>query len=202
MIPRKFRFIAGLDEAGRGPLAGPVVAACVCFRRLPDFTVRDSKKLSPQQRQTLFPKICNTAFYSFGLVDHRIVDSENILQATYSAFHKAIRKFLEKTNIAISDVVFLVDGPLFQTGLPIHARSIVDADDFIPEVSAASILAKVLRDRIMCGYDRLYPQWGFVRHKGYPTPEHYHAIEKNGFSRIHRRTFSCGQKPVKPEDFL
>jgi len=184
-----FKYIVGIDEAGRGPLAGPVVASCVCFKKTPQFELRDSKKLSPSKREQLFPKIKNVSHYSFSLVNNKVIDDINIFNATQLAFNLAISRFLVKTNFSKDDVLFIIDGPHFRDNCQVKYKCVISADNLVPEVSAASILAKVLRDRIMISYDKFFPEWYFSQHKGYPTKLHRQAIKKQGFSPLHRLSF-------------
>ena len=190
-MPKRFKYIAGIDEAGRGPLAGPVVAGCVVFKDLPDFDLQDSKRLSSKKRESLFFKIKQSSWFSFGLVNAEVIDEINILNAAHLAFSKAIKAFLGKYQIGKEDILFIIDGPFFKPflGIDVYYNCVVKADTFIPEVSAASILAKVLRDKIMISYGKVFPCWGFSRHKGYPTLEHRNRIKINGLSPLHRRSF-------------
>jgi ribonuclease HII len=184
---RGIRLVAGVDEAGRGPLAGPVVAAAIILP--PGITipgVDDSKKLTAARREELFDVILAAAVASgVGIVEHDEIDRCNILQATYRAMHKAIA--------ALSAVPehILVDGNRFDgTGIPF--TTIISGDALSQSIAAASVIAKVTRDRLLCGYDRLYPVYGFARHKGYGTAAHRAAILAHGPCPIHRRTFLEG----------
>ena len=181
---RGLRNVAGVDEAGRGPLAGPVVAAAVIFPQgffLPD--VNDSKQLSGDEREELYGRIMASASaVGVGVVDHVVIDEINILQATYRAMHEATRQ------LAVTPDHLLIDGNRFEPdGIPF--TTIIDGDALSLSIAAASIVAKVTRDRIMVEYDALYPAYGFARHKGYATPEHREAIFRLGYSPIHRRSF-------------
>lgn len=181
---RGLRYVAGVDEAGRGPLAGPVVAAAVVFKPSTHIEgVQDSKALSPAIREELYERITAEAVsYAVGIVDHCVIDAINILQATYRAMHEALR------NLACTPDYVLVDGNRFtDTGIPF--TTLVDGDARCFSIAAASIVAKVTRDRLMVEYDRLYPGYGFARHKGYATPEHRQAIRERGLCEIHRRSF-------------
>lgn len=179
------RYIAGIDEAGRGPLAGPVVAAAVMF---PPGTrirgVRDSKLLSASEREELFETIISRAVaYGVGIADHQVIDAINILQATYCAMRDAVSK------LSIAPEYILVDGNrCCDLGTPLE--TIVDGDDRCFSVAAASIIAKVTRDRLMVEYDKQYPGYGFAKHKGYATAEHRDAIRRLGLCEIHRRSFT------------
>jgi ribonuclease HII len=194
---RGVRFVAGVDEAGRGPLAGPVVAAAVI---LPEGVaipgVDDSKKLTAAKREALYEMILTTALATgTGVIGHEEIDRINILQATYRAMHEA----LAALNITPGHV--LVDGNRFM-GTGISFTTIVDGDALSHSIAAASIVAKVTRDRLLCDYDKVYPAYGFARHKGYGTAQHRAAILAYGPCPIHRRTFLTGLLvvPEKPHD--
>jgi ribonuclease HII len=176
--------VAGIDEAGRGPLAGPVVAAAVVFP-IGSFVegVDDSKKLSPARREELFRRICDEALsVGIGIVDHDAIDTMNILQATYEAMHRAVAR------LTVCPDHLLVDGNRF-AGRGIPFTTIVGGDGFCHAIAAASIVAKVTRDRVMVEQDALYPEYGFARHKGYGTVQHRAAIARHGLCPIHRRSF-------------
>jgi len=180
-------FIAGIDEAGRGPIAGPVVVAAVIFEKgknLP--AVNDSKKLSPKQREVLYDEIISYAT-KYSIVESGVeeIDSLNILQAT----HKGMRSVIKELEIA---EFALIDG-LPVPNMPVLSRAIVKGDGKSASIAAASILAKVYRDRIMNKYSKIYPEYGFAENKGYGTKKHLAAIEKYGPCPIHRKTF----EPVK-----
>ncbi len=176
--------IAGVDEAGRGPLAGPVVAAAVVFPR--DVTipgVNDSKKLRERDREELFDAIRAAAScVGVGIVDHETIDRVNILQATVRAMHQAI------DALTVPPAFLLVDGNYFRHER-LKFRTVVDGDALSFTIAAASVIAKVTRDRLMREYDREFPEYGFIRHKGYGTPEHLAAIRRYGLCTIHRRSF-------------
>jgi ribonuclease HII len=181
---KKLRFLAGVDEAGRGPLAGPVVAAAVIFERGTVIEgVRDSKKLSPLRREELYQEVVNGCLsYGVGVVGHDVIDHINIRCATFAAMKLAISK-LE----IVPDHV-LVDGyAIPELGLP--QLAIIKGEDQSMSIAAASILAKVHRDRLMELYDTAFPQYGFARNKGYATPQHIEALLSHGPCRIHRRSF-------------
>ncbi len=176
--------VAGVDEAGRGPLAGPVVAAAVVFPSgvaLPG--VDDSKRLTPSQREILFDEIHACALaVGVGVVSHDEIDSINILQATFQAMRVAL------DSLGVEPEHVLVDGNRFcGTGIPYTA--IVDGDAKCHAIAAASIIAKVTRDRMMCEYDRVFPGYGFAGHKGYGTAVHREALARLGPCPIHRLTF-------------
>jgi ribonuclease HII len=180
---------AGVDEAGRGPLAGPVVAGAVILdpkRRIRG--VRDSKQLKPEEREALAIKIrANAIAWSVAWADVEEIDTHNILEATYLAMRRAM------LGLRISPAHVQIDGnrcPSF-AGLSLDCsfEAIIDGDALRVCIGAASILAKVTRDRMMCDLDRIYPQYGFAVHKGYGTPAHYDVLDAIGPSPIHRRSF-------------
>ena len=187
---KRFKHIVGVDEAGRGALCGPVVASCVCFKGRSPSGVRDSKELSPRKREELFYKILDRSCYSFGLARRDVVDRVNVFWATQQAFLRSIERFLKATGFSREDVLFIIDGPFFQYHDRFNARCVIAADKKIKVVSAASILAKVLRDKIMRGYDKIFSDWNFAQHKGYATKGHRLCIKKHGISPIHRLSFA------------
>lgn len=183
--------IAGVDEAGRGPLAGPVVAAAVILNddALPPIAFKDSKRLSAAQREKLYRWLrASGADIGIGVVKQDVIDRINILQASLLAMKKAVLA-LKRTP----DIV-LVDGQ-FTTDLEISQEAVVRGDQSVEVISAASIVAKVTRDMMMAGFHQKYPRYGFDRHKGYPTRAHKEAIAKNGPSPIHRLTFRGVVRP-------
>ncbi len=176
--------IAGVDEAGRGPLAGPVVAAAVVFN--PEHFiegVNDSKVLLPEEREELYARIvAESVTFGVGIVGHTVIDEINILQATYKAMHEAV------LQLSVVPSLQLIDGNRFlENGIPY--KTIIDGDALSFSIAAASIIAKVTRDRLMVEYDTEYPGYGFAKHKGYATKEHREAIDKLGYCEIHRRSF-------------
>jgi len=177
--------VAGLDEAGRGPLAGPVVAAAVVIA--PERRIRrlaDSKLLTPERREVLYAAILERALaVGVGVVDHETIDRVNILEATRRAMLEALRGLSLTPDLVITDFVAL-------PGLPCPQRNLVDGDARCASVAAASIVAKVTRDRLMLEADRKFPEYGFARHKGYATPDHLAALDRHGPCPIHRRSFS------------
>jgi ribonuclease HII len=183
--------VAGIDEAGRGPLAGPVVAAAVVLRRpLRLAGIDDSKRLTPEAREDLRAGIeARAEAIAWARIEHDEIDRINILQASFAAMLVALESLPAPPDFV------LIDGPLAPKGIRCPHRAIVDGDALCASVAAASIVAKVERDRIMCGYDALYPGYGFARHKGYSTPEHLEALERLGPCPIHRRTFH----PLTPQ---
>ena len=179
-----YSLIAGIDEAGRGPLAGPVVSAAVVLPETFSIDdVDDSKKLTPKKRADLFPRIQEAALaVGVGIVDVETIDRINILQAALLSMAKAVG------NLAIQPDYLLIDGP-FQIPLDLPQNALPKGDSLSISIAAASIIAKVTRDRMMVDLDRTYPEYGFSKHKGYPTKAHRAAIQKLGCSPIHRKTF-------------
>ena len=177
--------LAGVDEAGRGPLAGPVVAAAVVLAPGARIAgVDDSKRLLPEERQRLFDLIQERALgVGVGIVDHLTIDRINILQATRLAMGQALGALGMEPELVLTDFVTV-------PGLRCPQRNLVEGDRRSASVAAASIIAKVTRDRIMEEADREYPMYGFGRHKGYGTPEHRIALEQHGPCALHRRTFA------------
>jgi len=175
--------ICGVDEAGRGPLAGPVVAAALIFRDCDVlWQARDSKALSCRKRDEYFQRISDSLPFSIGICSAEEIDSLNILRASLLAMQRAI------FALSIQPGFVLVDG-IYLPSVAAEARAIPQGDVRIASISAASIVAKVHRDRLMMAYDEMYPGYGFARHKGYPTAEHRAALERLGPCPIHRRTF-------------
>lgn len=180
--------MCGVDEAGRGPLVGNVVAAAVVLPPEGIAGLRDSKKLSARRREALYDEIIVKALaYGIGEASPEEIDRVNILQATFLAMRRAVEQ------IALSGLTVLVDGNRLPdlTGLPIQSmEAIVKGDDKEPAISAASILAKVTRDRQMAVLDERFPDYGFLRHQGYPTPEHLKALLSFGPCPEHRLSFA------------
>ncbi len=189
-------FIVGIDEAGRGPLAGPVVA-CACFippAMASNFTeVNDSKKLSEKKREMLFQKLVGSVPYGIGFASAAEIDRLNILQATFLAMRRAAYKFSN-----LPDSVALIDGPYPAAGLTMRQTPVVDGDARSLAIAAASIIAKVTRDHYMNILDRLYPGYGFAGHKGYGTAKHMQALRALGPCREHRRSFAPVGKLLNP----
>jgi ribonuclease HII len=176
---------AGVDEAGRGPLAGPVIAAAVILDPAnPISGLADSKKLSELQREALFPLIQERALaWAIGRAEAAEIDEINILQASLLAMQRAV------LALKIFPQLALIDGNRAPM-LACQTQTIIQGDDKVPAISAASILAKVTRDREMVLLHKQFPQYGFAQHKGYPTKDHLAALELHGVSTIHRRTFA------------
>jgi len=190
--------LCGLDEAGRGPLAGPVCAGAVILcDGFPGDCLDDSKKLNRKKREYAEGLIKELCCWGIGVVDHETIDRINILQASLYAMRLAFDMMMlkfpawaenQKTVPDISAVTALADGT-FCPQLNVPCRCEAKADGTYPAVMAASIIAKTGRDALMLAYDRLYPQYGYARHKGYPTPEHIRICRELGPSPIQRRTF-------------
>ena len=178
-------WIAGVDEAGRGPLAGPVMAAAVILNpEKPIAGLMDSKKLSEKERERLFILIQENAFdFGIGRADVEEIDRLNILQATFLAMQRAILQLKIIPHLA------LIDGNCSPT-LNCETRAIIKGDQTEPAISAASILAKVTRDREMLILHDQFPQYNFAKHKGYPTKDHVDALKKYGVSLVHRRSYA------------
>ena len=177
--------IAGVDEAGRGPLAGPVVAAAAILNVDDDFIyLNDSKKVTPKRRDILYNDIMNRAIYGIGIVSAEEIDEMNILQATYKAMRMAIDKLSKRPEVLLNDAVII---PGIDES--IHQEKIIKGDAKSVSIAAASILAKVTRDRYMEELGGKYPEYGFEKHKGYGTKAHIEAIKKYGITPEHRKTF-------------
>ncbi len=178
--------IAGLDEVGRGPLAGPVVASAVVLpNRIPFDGINDSKKLTEKQRTLLCSQLfnCPDIKIGIGMVSERVIDRINILQATKRAMFEAVNNLPEKPDH------LLIDGMLVDE-IPISQTKIIKGDSRSMSIAAASIVAKVIRDTIMVQFDTVCQGYGFARHKGYGTKEHIRLLREKGVSPIHRRSFA------------
>ena len=203
-----YRIVAGLDESGRGPLAGPVVAAAVTINSKrktqnskPQLKtqifkeIRDSKKLSPKKREEFYGLLVNNPNIEWGIgrVSEKVIDRINILEATKLAMKRAVRNLEKKSSVAS----FLILDGNFEINTQHPQKSIVKADEKVFSCTAAGIIAKVNRDRIMLRYHRKYSQYGFDRHKGYPTKLHRKILKKHGPLVIHRLTFNPVKKVIK-----
>ena len=177
-------YVCGIDEVGRGPLAGPVMAAAVIFPKDVNLLyLNDSKQLSEKKREELYEEIKEAAVaYAVGIANVDVIDRINILQADYEAMRQAIGKLSVVPELLLNDAVTIPS--VNQPQVPI-----IKGDTKSISIAAASILAKVERDRLMCLYDEVYPQYGFARNKGYGSAEHIEALRKYGPCEIHRRTF-------------
>ncbi|HPN55010.1 MAG TPA: ribonuclease HII [Candidatus Moranbacteria bacterium] len=221
LLEQGYEIVIGVDEAGRGPLAGPVIAAAVTIRneksnnqtgaeipnttyQIPDTKmwdlVRDSKKLSEKQREKVFDFIHENFHVGVGLCSHETIDRINILEASFLAMKKAVSDLVRnKAKVeslkpkADGRVVILVDGNKQIPNFSMEQKAIVSGDKIVKSISAASIVAKVTRDRMMLEMHQRYPEYGFDRHKGYGTKMHMDALSKHGPCEIHRRSFA----PVK-----
>ncbi|MEJ0009608.1 MAG: ribonuclease HII [Alphaproteobacteria bacterium] len=178
-----------MDEAGRGPWAGPVVAAAVLFRerRMKPRGVNDSKKLARDAREALFEKIMKVAFVATGIASVEEIDALNIWGATSLAMRRALYQLPEEPHVA------LIDGNLMPKNLPCEARTVVKGDGISYSIAAASIVAKVTRDRLMRELAATYPHYGFDSHVGYGTPQHLNAIRAHGPCEIHRKRWPIQQ---------
>ena len=173
--------IAGIDEVGRGCLAGPVIAASVILKR-PIKGLMDSKKISPKKRKDLSEKIMENSIFAIGMANNQEIDEINILRASLLAMQRSFESLMVKPKKVLVDGIHV-----FSTSVEIE--SIVGGDNLIPSISAASIVAKVYRDKLMTEYGKEFPKYGFEKHKGYPTKLHREMIAKYGITKIHRQTF-------------
>ncbi len=178
-----YRLIAGIDEAGRGPLAGPVVASAVIIKD-PIFIceINDSKRLSPKKRLIAYQEIIKKSIVGIGIVREDIIDEINIRQATIKAMEEAVK------NLGIMPDILLIDGRI-KLNLPYRQKNIIAGDSKSASIAAASIIAKVTRDSIMCEYHKIFSRYRFDRHKGYGTKYHIKTLKKHGPTPIHRRSF-------------
>lgn len=182
----KIKYICGIDEAGRGPLAGPVVVASVIMPHDSMIEgVNDSKKVSEKKREELYEKIIEEAIsYGVGIMDHNEIDEYNILNATKMGLTNSLKELTVKPDLIVVDALNKID----TLGIPY--KSIIKGDALCYSISAASIIAKVTRDRIMRQWDEVYPMYGFQKHKGYGTAAHIAAIKEYGLCPIHRKSFT------------
>lgn len=195
--------VVGVDEAGRGPLCGPVVASAVCYKNQ-DFSIplelekefsliRDSKKLSEKQRENMFDFIQEHFFVGVGIVHAETIDRINILQATFLAMKSAVsdlqKSMRHSSDATHQNLYLLIDGNQEVPNLSLRQETVVSGDSTVKSIAAASIIAKVTRDRMIIEYDKQYPQYGLAQHKGYGTKVHMEALRKYGPTPIHRMSF-------------
>jgi len=186
-----YKFVIGVDEAGRGPLAGPVVSAAVLLKK-ENFNsiIDDSKKLTSLERDKAFLEINSYSLSGIGIVSEKIIDRINILEATRLSMQNAVASLIRKLRgVSLDKAYIIVDGNMV-SNLPLPYKSIVKGDAKSKSIAAASIVAKVTRDSIMLEYDQLYPEYGFRKHKGYSTKDHRDILKRIGPSPIHRKSFS------------
>ncbi len=184
-----YKMVVGIDESGRGPLAAPVVAAAVRLAEdcPPLLGLKDSKKLTPKKRKEIYEMLKENPNIEWGIgrVSEKVIDKINILEATKLAMKRAVRNLERKCSHAD----FLIIDGNFGINLEIPQKSIIKADEKVVSCTAAGIIAKVTRDRMMLKYHKKYPKYAFDRHKGYPTKLHRQIIKQCGFCKIHRRSF-------------
>ena len=202
LLAKGYAFVIGTDEAGRGPLAGPVVAAAAIYRganfeipeekmKLMDF-VRDSKTVSHKKREELFDFIHENFYIGVGMCDHKTIDEINILEASFLSMKKALSDLKTKFRHEMPNFdnnIILVDGNKKIPNLSLYQEAVIGGDRISKSISAASIIAKVTRDRLMLEMHEKYPQYGFDKHKGYGTKLHMDALQQFGPCEIHRQTF-------------
>ncbi len=191
-----YNCVVGIDEVGRGPLAGPVVASACFFKeksgenieKFLNLGIKDSKKVTPKKREEIFSKLKKSKIvkYGIGIVDEKTIDKINILQASLLAMKIA---FLDLSLKSEKDVFVLVDGREIIPNISVSQKAIIGGDAKIFSIAAASIIAKVTRDKIMEEYAEKYPEFGFEKHKGYGTKFHFEMIKKYGSCEIHRKSF-------------
>jgi ribonuclease HII len=190
-----YKYVVGIDEAGRGPLAGPVVSGAVFileknFKEVKKIkSVKDSKQLSEKKREGVYSNLVNNSKlkWGIGIVSEKVIDRINILEATKLSMIKAVKDLEKRNNLKVDFLI--LDGKM-KIKLDVDQESIIKGDDKVFSVSAASIIAKVTRDRLMIKYDKKYPEYNFKKHKGYGTKEHLKNIKKNGICKIHRKSFA------------
>lgn len=198
LLESGFNWIGGIDEAGRGPLAGPVVAACVLINKealeniKEDFEfIRDSKKLTAKKREEVFEIIINNFQYGIGMCDHETIDRINILQAAFLAMKKAVGALKQKPDFIVLDGGFPIPN------MSVRQKNIIKGDTKVFSIAAASILAKVTRDRLMLKMHAMYPRYRFDKHKGYGTRVHMALLSELGPCPIHRKSFAPVRECMK-----
>ena len=195
LYKKGYKVVVGIDEAGRGPLAGPVVAAAFYFKKVEDGPlpfVKDSKQLTAKQREEIYEALKKNprVEWGIGMVSEKVIDRINILQATKLAMRRAVKNLenrLCEAGLHTIDFLF-IDGN-FGIKCSIPQESIIKGDEKVFSVAAASIVAKVKRDRMMVNYHKRFPEYCFNKHKGYPTKQHKYLIKKYGVCRLHRKSF-------------
>ena len=192
-VPPRYKVICGIDEVGRGPWAGPLVA---CALVLPHVNAikecNDSKKLTAEKREKIYARLQKKAIYGVGIVDVEELNTLNLVRATNVAMQRALDELVSKSESFTPDFLLIDGKDTFQFTYPF--KTIIKGDSKIKVIACASIVAKVIRDRMMKEYSVKYPQYGFADHKGYGTKEHQKALEKHGICALHRKNF----KPIKP----
>lgn len=196
------KIVIGIDEAGRGPVAGPVVAAC-CLIDKSNYSsnINDSKKISPKKRNKIFNEIKNNSKYGIGIISPSKIDEINILQATKLAMLQSYKDFIKKNKIYPN--VILVDGNFIPFDLMDNLQQIlpiIKGDQKSVSIAAASIIAKETRDQIMIKYHEDFPNYGFKDHMGYPTKKHLENIEKHGITKLHRKSFAPVKNFIKKQE--
>jgi ribonuclease HII len=187
----KNNVVCGLDEAGRGPWAGPVVACALVLKNEPRIKgLKDSKQLSKEKRELAYKRLQKCSYFGVGIATHKEIDELGLIKAANHAFVRAITN-LQKKHPEIKPDILLIDGR-DKFIFPIKHKSIIKGDEKIKIIACASIIAKVERDKIMCEYAGLYPDYGFEKHKGYGTSQHQQAISRHGICDIHRKSY----KPI------
>ena len=195
LYKKGYQVVVGIDEVGRGPLAGPVIACAITVSEFLIFNfkflnIRDSKQLTPKQREEIYELLKKNPNVKWGIgrVSEKTIDKINILQATKLAMKKAFLNLDKNIKRSVFNVFLLIDGN-FGINLEVNQRSVIKGDQKVFSIAAASIVAKVYRDRLMIKYHLKYPEYGFDKHKGYGTEKHRNAIKKSGLCPIHRKTF-------------
>lgn len=203
LLKGSYSEVIGIDEAGRGPLAGPVVAAsCIILDGLEIEGILDSKATTESQREEAYTTLTShpSVVWAVSVVSHQVIDEINILQATLQAMRDSCKQVLNnlkkkktKKNFLDTNMIALIDGNKVPDSMPIDSKFVIKGDSFVFSIAAASIIAKVTRDRLMVGLDKQFPAYGFAKHKGYPTADHRAALHKYGPSAVHRLSYA----PVK-----
>lgn len=218
LIDKGYQYIIGIDEVGRGPLAGPVVACAALYKNFPHpqtpsplgrgwleepgegqfDLIRDSKLLSHKQRESVFDFISENFYVGIGMCDHETIDRMNILEASFLAMKKALNELSHSLEREMHmRTIVLIDGNKKIPNLSIEQMPIIEGDKAVKSISAASIIAKVTRDRIMEDMHKLYPEYGFDKHKGYGTKLHFQMLQMHGPCKIHRKSFEPVSTLVK-----